>query len=370
MSIILFLAILFLAYSNGANDNFKGVASIYGSKTASYKTALVWATFTTLLGSVMSFFLANGLLEKFSGKGIVPNELAGSESFLFAVALGAGTTVIIATFTGFPISTTHGLTGAILGAGLVAVGGQVDFAALNKGFLIPLLISPFLAIAGAWLIYGAAHFFRKQTKITEETCLCVGNTFLPVTIGGNSLAFQSNEVNLSVAFDEAAECVQRYEGNFFGVSFQKIIDFGHFLSAGVVSFARGLNDTPKIAALLLVVQVFDLKFGWALVGLAMSIGGVLNARKVAEKISNEITPMNPGQAFSANITTGIMVLFASSFGIPVSTTHVSVGSIFGIGLFTKQANLRVVSGIALSWLITLPCAAVIAGLTFWIATRM
>ena len=125
MSILLFLTVLFLAYSNGANDNFKGVASIYGSKTASYKTALGWATITTLLDSVCSFFLANGLLEQFSGKGIVPNDLAGSGQFLFAVAMGSGLTIIIATLTGFPVSTTHGLTGAIFGAGLVAVGGQV-----------------------------------------------------------------------------------------------------------------------------------------------------------------------------------------------------------------------------------------------------
>ena len=123
-----------MAYSNGSNDNFKGVASIYGSKTASYKTSLGWATITTLLGSVVSFFIANGLLEKFSGKGIVPNDLAGAEQFLLAVAVGAGATVILATLTGFPISTTHGLTGAIVGAGLMAVGGDVNFARFADEF--------------------------------------------------------------------------------------------------------------------------------------------------------------------------------------------------------------------------------------------
>lgn len=365
MSILLFLTVLFLAYSNGANDNFKGVASLYGSKTASYKTALGWATVTTLLGSVCSFFLANGLLEKFSGKGIVPNDLAGSEHFLFAVAVGAGTTVIIATFTGFPISTTHGLTGAILGAGLVAVGGQVNFTSLQTSFVLPLLVSPFLAVLIASIIYGIAHFLRRQTAISKETCICVGNEFVPVTIGGSLAAFQANDANLTVAVDKTENCIERYNGNFLGFSFQKVIDYGHFLSAGIVSFARGLNDTPKIAALLLAAQAVNLKFGWALVGLAMAIGGLLNARKVAEKMSNDITVMNSGQAFSANLGTGLLVIFASSFSVPVSTTHVSVGSLFGIGLVTKQANLRVVSSIVLSWVITLPCAAVIAGLAFW-----
>src|ERR671937_1426973 len=118
----LFLATCFLAYSNGANDNFKGVASLFGSRTCGYGTAISWATITTFAGSIASIFLAQALLKKFSGKGIVPDQFAGSEYFVLAVALGAGVTVIIATFTGFPISTTHALTGGIIGCGLVAVG--------------------------------------------------------------------------------------------------------------------------------------------------------------------------------------------------------------------------------------------------------
>jgi PiT family inorganic phosphate transporter len=112
---LLFLAAAFLAYANGANDNFKGVASLYGSRTCSYRTAITWATITTFAGSICSIFLAQALLKKFSGKGIVPDQFAGSEVFVLAVALGAGLTVILATVTGFPISTTHGLLGAIAG---------------------------------------------------------------------------------------------------------------------------------------------------------------------------------------------------------------------------------------------------------------
>jgi PiT family inorganic phosphate transporter len=114
----LLLAVAFLAYSNGANDNFKGVASLYGSKTTSYHAALTWATVTTFAGSVCSIFFAQSLLKTFSGTGLLPDHLVGSEYFLLAVALGAGATVMLATVTGFPVSTTHGLTGAITGTGL------------------------------------------------------------------------------------------------------------------------------------------------------------------------------------------------------------------------------------------------------------
>src|SRR6266567_2658737 len=152
MIILLFLAICFLAYSNGANDNFKGVASLYGSRTTSYRTAITWATLTTGAGSIAAIFLAKSLLKKFSGKGLVPDALTAQPEFLLAVALGAGATVILATMLGFPISTTHGLTGALVGAGIVTGAGNVNFGALGKNFVMPLLLSPVTAvIAGAGL---------------------------------------------------------------------------------------------------------------------------------------------------------------------------------------------------------------------------
>src|SRR5713226_1824838 len=134
MMVCLFLAGCFLAYSNGANDNFKGVASLFGSRTCSYRTAITWATFTTVAGSIAAIFLAQSLLKKFSGKGLVPDALTTQPEFLLAVALGAGATVILATWFGFPISTTHGLTGALVGAGVVAGAGGVDFSALGRNF--------------------------------------------------------------------------------------------------------------------------------------------------------------------------------------------------------------------------------------------
>ena len=149
------------------------------------------------------------------------------------------------------------------------------------------------------------------------------------------------------------------------------MDAAHFLSAGTVSFARGLNDTPKIVALLLLWKALDLErfrgWGFAAVASTMAIGGLLNARKVAETMSEKITTMNHGQGFTANLTTAILVVLATLFGLPVSTTHVSVGSLFGIGLTTGKANLRVISAIVFSWLITLPCAAILGGLIYCVS---
>src|SRR5206468_1632259 len=146
MIALLFLATCFLAYSNGANDNFKGVASLFGSRSCSYKTAISWAATTTGAGSVAAIFLAQSLLKKFSGKGLVPDALTLQPEFVLAVALGAAVTVILATLLGFPVSTTHGLAGALAGAGLVADASGVNFFALGNNFIAPLVLSPVIAV--------------------------------------------------------------------------------------------------------------------------------------------------------------------------------------------------------------------------------
>src|SRR5687767_2608950 len=135
------VAVLCLAYANGANDNFKGVATLFGSGTTNYRRALLWATATTLLGSLTAVFLAEQLLKNFSGRGLVEDRLTADVSYSAAVALAAGLTVLLATRLGMPISTTHGLVGALVGAGWAA-GSAVDVSKLGTGFFLPLLASP------------------------------------------------------------------------------------------------------------------------------------------------------------------------------------------------------------------------------------
>jgi inorganic phosphate transporter, PiT family len=363
--LILFLATVFLAYSNGANDNFKGVATLFGSGTTNYRPAIWWATIITFIGSVLSIFLANTLVKNFSGKGLVPDIIAGSPDFLMAVALGAGLTVMLATVTGFPISTTHSLTGALFGTGLAAAGSQVNTSILGKSFFLPLLVSPFIALALAAGLYVILRSARLKFGVTKEWCICAGEAerVEPIPQPATALAFsKSPAINLSMNTEE--HCSERYSGKLMGINIQKALDLAHYFSAGIVSFARGLNDTPKIVALLVAVKAFGIQTGMLAVAAGMAVGGLLNARKVAETMSKKITPMNHGQGFTANIITGILVVFASRMGVPVSTTHVSVGSLFGIGLITRKANVRIVSEILMSWLLTLPVAAALGGLVY------
>lgn len=357
---------LLLAYANGANDNFKGVATLFGSNTTNYKIALGWATLTTIAGSLFSIVVARKLIEAFSGKGLVPAAVAQEPTFLLAVAVGAGVTVLLATFTGFPISTTHSLIGALIGAGLSAAGSQVDFGALSSGFVAPLLFSPFIAVALAAVFYLVFRKARLALGVTKEDCLCVGETQETLALASSATSLQSaNAATISAKFATGAVCQERYQGAVLGIGAEKLLDTAHFLSAGAVSFARGLNDTPKIMGLILVAGAFDIKYSMALIALAMALGGLLNARKVAYVMSRDITYMNHGQGFTANFVTSILVIFASKLGLPVSTTHVSVGALFGIGAVNKSADYGIISKIVGSWILTLPVAGIIASLVYF-----
>lgn len=366
-TLLIFLFTLLLAYANGANDNFKGVATLFGSRTTSYRVALGWGTITTLAGSLFSIVVAHKLIEVFSGKGLVPATLAQEPSFLLAVAIGAGLTVMIATLTGFPISTTHSLVGALAGAGLAGIGSQVNFGALGQEFLAPLLLSPLAAILLATLLYNVLRAVRRFTGITKEYCLCVGETKRVVAVASDPARFADVvELSLTTSVAEEKICIERYSGTLLGFNVEKILDGLHFLSAGMVSFARGLNDTPKIMGLLLVASFLEVRFSMIFIALAMAVGGLLNARKVAHVMSREITTLNHGQGFTANIVTAMLVIFASKMGMPVSTTHVSVGTLFGIGAVNGRANYRVIGGIVTSWILTLPLAALLAAAAFFV----
>lgn len=364
---LLLAAVMFLAYANGANDNFKGVSTLFGSRTVGYKKALVWATLTTFAGSMTAVALAGELVKTFSGKGLVPDGLTAQPAFLLAVALGAALTVFLATRSGLPISTTHALTGSLVGAALVAAG-SVNLAKLGEKFFMPLAVSPLLSFMITAAAYPLLRRFRLAMGVEREMCLCI-EPDMPQSVRmqpNGTAVVKATGVVLTVG--QLQSCIQRYQGSVFGFDAQRVLDGLHFLSAGAVGFARGLNDTPKIVALLVAAAALRLPTAATLllIAAAMALGGLLSARKVASTLSEKITPMNHGQGFTANLTTSLLVLFASRFGFPVSTTHVSCGSLFGLGAVTGGARWKMIRTIVLSWVGTLPAAAIFSALSYWL----
>lgn len=368
---LLFLTTLFVAYANGANDNFKGVATLFGSDTATYRGAIVLATITTFAGALCSVYFAEALVHAFSGKGLVPDAVAASPGFLLSVAAGSGATVILATLLGFPVSTTHALIGGLTGAGLLAAGPQLNLAHLGSGFFAPLVLGPVLAVLLTIPLYRALRTLPGRLGIKRESCICVGvQQFIPVRQLQYNAALElytmpaPAPVDVGITVGTQKDCVEKYSGKLLGISGQMLINGLHYLSAGTVSFARGLNDTPKIVGLLLVVEALHIQLGMLAIATAMAFGGLLNARKVAMTMSKNISRMSDGQALTANMVTGLLVILASRYGLPVSTTHVSVGAIGGVGLANGSANNGVIGGILASWLLTLPVAGVIGALAY------
>ncbi len=370
----LLAATIFLAYTNGANDNIKGVATLYGSNAATYRVALALGTAATFAGCVASVFLAETLIKAFSGKGLVPDAVAASPHFLTAVAAGAGATVLLATRLGFPISTTHALTGGLTGAGFVMAGSALNLSALGTAFFLPLLLSPILAVLLTMPLYKFASWAVSRSGIERQSCVCVGprqfvaaGSVAFAVVGGASMP-RPGIMLPEITTGTASTCVSKYSGRVFGITAQSLVDSVHYVSAAAVSFARGLNDTPKIAGLLLTMQALDIKISMVAIASAMALGGLLHAHRVAETMSRKISKMNDGQALTANLVTAFLVIGASRLGMPVSTTHVSVGAISGIGIVNGSVDRSVISSVFMSWVLTLPIATVLAGLVSWALT--
>lgn len=376
LSLGLIIAVAWLSWSNGANDNFKGVATLYGSGTTTYRRALGWATAATVLGSLTSVLLAASLVKAFSGKGLVPDDLLGPP-LLLAVGLAGAVTILLATMIGMPTSTTHALTGALVGVALVGAGpGGVDWHVLATKFAQPLLLSPVLAILAAAVVYPLGHRLRLALGIQRTSCVCAGEAPEPIGPGIDPAAVPTKPAVIDVSLGDVASCTEYYAGRMLMIEAQKAIDLLHYLSAGAVCFARSVNDTPKIAALLLAATATGAErhLGQAgallLVAIAMAAGGLVQSRKVAETMSKRITRLNAGQGLSANLVTSLLVIVASRVGVPVSTTHVSCGAIFGIGLATGERDNRTILQILVAWITTLPCGLVLGALAYLVTRTL
>lgn len=354
MEWLLVLAALFVAFSNGANDNFKGFATVWGSDTLNYRQALTLATVATVAGSLVSLWLAEALVQQFSGKGLVSGAALNAPGFILSVALGTAATVFLATRLGFPVSTTHALIGGLLGAGWGQHGGVIHLDKLASSFLLPLLLSPLLAALSGLVAY---RLFRLRPVARDCACVVAPASVIHVSPSG-TLVNRIQSPSLVLA--PAASCDSLNTA--VKVSVSRSLDRVHVLSAMSICFARAVNDTPKLAALLLAARMLNAQASIALIAAAMAIGGLLFARRVAQTMSQRVVRMDHAQGLAANLITAALVLLASKWGLPVSTTHVAVGAIAGVGASANTLDWHALRNVLLSWLATLPLAALVAGL--------
>lgn len=368
VSIVAFVLLLALAFANGANDVSKAIATLVGSGVTGYRTAILWGTVWTVLGAVLSGVIATAMVKTFS-QGLLAPGVSASLNLVVAVLVGAMLWVLVASRTGLPVSTTHALTGAIVGAGLLAFGREgLLWEGIGKKIVLPLILSPLLALALSLVLHPLT---RRLAARWEGTCLCVMPTARALVMidgqGATRTLFQSTTLGRPV-MAVPAQC-DRAGLNGLTVGLDSI----HWCSSGLASLARGTNDAPKIAAMLLLGSAIA---SWpsvaahsaAIIGVAvaMGVGSYLGGLRVTKVLAEKVTQMNHSEGLSANLTTSSLVFVSALMGLPVSTTHVSSSAIIGIGLLKGVSAVRwtTVRDMVLAWVVTLPAAAFLSALAY------
>ncbi|MBY0247051.1 MAG: inorganic phosphate transporter [Nitrospiraceae bacterium] len=370
MEFLAFILVLALAYANGTNDVSKAIATLVGSGITNYRAAILWGTCWTMIGAGAAAFLAGAMVKTFS-QGLVQTGTVIPPTVTMAVLAGTMAWVLLASRTGFPVSTTHALTGAIVGTGLAAFAGEsLLWPAVIKKIALPLLLSPFLALGLSYLLYPCLRLLAARW---EGACLCVipaSRALVALDAQGSTRTlFQTSTLGQPVL----AVPSQCDRSGLQGLSVG--LDTVHWLSSGLASFARGTNDAPKIVAMLLLssataawpsVSIQLAVFGG--VTLAMGVGSYVGGLRVTQVLAENVTTMNHTEGLSANLATSSLVLLSGILGLPVSTTHVSSSTIIGIGLRNGMQAVRwpTVQSMVLAWIVTIPATAALAGLLYWI----
>lgn len=392
-SFILIAAVLVGLYSAiniGANDVANAMATSVASGALTIKRAVVVAGVCDILGAVLvGSHVANTIR-----KGLIdPLQFSDKPTlFLFgmlAAVLGSALWVNIATYFKLPVSTTHSIIGGVLGFGLVSVGiagikwKVVLFVALSW------IISPVFGGIIAFTIFSIIKKFILSSKEPIAQTRKIGPFFTGMVgfILSLAVTFKGlKHLHLDLPIIEAlliSLCVgaggfllgsfllRRYKERDTDPYYQveKMANPLQVLSAGFQAFSHGANDVANaigpVAAIVTVIQTQKVEMQvaiplWLLLlgGVGLAFGVYTWGYRVMETVGEKITSITPTRGFSAEFGTATTVLLCSRLGMPVSTTHVAVGNIIGVGLARgiSAINLDVIKKIFSAWIISLPAA--------------
>jgi len=395
---------LFMAWGIGANDVANAMATSVGSKALTIKQAIIVAAIFEFLGAV----LAGGEVTATIRKGIVDAELISHEPRLLiygmlAALLAAGTWLLVASRNGWPVSTTHSIVGAIVGFAAVGIGvDAVQWGAVGK-IVMSWVISPLTAGFIAYLIYLSV----QRLILHHEDPLAQAKRYVPmymffaaftltlVTIlkglkhVGLDLTLQDSYfMAVAIASGVAvvgAVIIRRIKPNpkaeksqhFYTV--ERVFGVLMILTACGMAFAHGSNDVANaigpLAAVIGIATTGNVAADsplpiWVLVigGGGIVIGLATYGKRVIATVGEKITQLTPSRGFAAELAAATTIVIASGTGIPISTTHVLVGAVLGVGLARgiEAIDLRVVARIMVSWVITIPAGAFLAIVFFYI----
>jgi|TARA_B110000438_G_scaffold296_1_gene350 PiT family inorganic phosphate transporter len=386
----------FMAWGIGANDVANAMGTSVGARALTLSQAILVACIFEFAGA----YLAGGEVTSTIRKGIIdPQLLADSPDLLvfgmMASLLAAGTWLLIASFKGWPVSTTHSIVGAIVG--FAAVGISFDAVSWSKvsSIVSSWVVSPLMAGTISFLIFRSVqnlilnteHPFDNAKKYVPFYMFFVGFVISMVTFlkglkhVGLSLNFQESFIYsiligvgislLGSLFLRRVENTHQVRGDVVFDGVEKVFAVLMVFTACAMAFAHGSNDVANavgpLAAIANVVQsggqiaVQSTMPWWILLlgGIGIVSGLAMLGYRVIETVGRNITELTPSRGFAAELAAATTVVLASGTGLPISTTHTLVGAVLGVGLARglSAIDLSVVGRIIISWVITLPIGA-------------
>lgn len=357
---------MFIAFANGQNDVSKGIATLVGSGVTSYRRAIVWGSLWTGLGGLAGALLGTAMISTF-GRGLLSPDVAPTYAAALATILGAAAWVTIATRTSLPVSTTHAIVGALAGVAVLAYGvGGVQWGTVAHKLVLPLVVGPFVALTITAAILTA---WRPRAGGVRD-CACIDPPALTSLAsmplrGAARIGMTAPRLVVATSADCAIERP---------AAVRVTLDHLHWLTSGAASFARGLNDAPKMVALIVAGSLLSggsiaMSWWFVVVTFAMVAGSLLGGLRVTRVLAEKVTRMDHREGFSANLVTAALVGLAAYKGLPLSTTHVSTGAILGAGATRKAAiDWHTVRQLMLAWIVTVPAAAIL-GMIAYVVVR-
>jgi PiT family inorganic phosphate transporter len=401
---------LYMAANIGANDLANAMGTSVGSGALTLKQAVVISIVANLLGAV----LAGGHVTNTISKGMInPDLLAGApDKFMlgmFAALLAGGIWVHLATVLGLPVSTTHSIVGAVVGFGILSVG----FGAISWGKVIAIAVSWIVSPVAGAVFAGAIYYLIREKILESDSPEIVAMRWAPYLIGFVlvviilSFIFKGlKNLHLDLGFGHALfialpcgagggvvggfwlrSLLHRWEGQkdteYFTSPLQAFFAYLQVLTASYVAFAHGANDVANaigpLAAIFSVVKTKSVAMQvevpiWMLAVGGVAVGGGLLAfgTRVMETIGGKITEMTPVRGFCAQFGAASTILLCSRLGLPVSTTHVLVGAVVGVGFMRGMGflDMRLLRNIASSWVVTLPFTVILAMILYKLLTLL
>jgi PiT family inorganic phosphate transporter len=377
--LVIILAILF-NFVNGLNDAANSIATIVATRALSPLQSVLLASVFNLIGP----FVFTTAIAATIGRGIV-NPALISPSLLLAAIFGGVLWVFSASYFGIPVSSSHGLIGGLLGAG-IAVGGFEAILWPPIEVLEMVLLSMLVGGAVVAFLYTSLKFLKgDEWKSTVGVSFLAGMSIsVPLLI---ILGFlRVTGILAVVIFIVISPMLGLLAAFFFGLVIMSLLrnhspsDLGNvfkrlqIVAASFQSLGHGANDAQNamgIITAMLIAGGFLSEFIvpiWVILTctLAISLGTLLGGWRVVEKMAQKITKIRPYQGFAASTAGGVVLSLMTAFGVPVSTTHAMAGSIMGVGATRGYSAVKwgIVREIVAAWIITIPASALVSWLFF------